>query len=173
MTISVSITTLSEDTRRILEPRTTTIKKRLEIVKTLSENGIPVNAMLAPIIPSINSHEILPLAKTVSEHGAISCAFTVVHLNGAIGEIFTDWIRKTLPDRADKVLNQIKDCHGGKLNDSRFGHRMRGKGPRAALIHQRFHHACRKHDLSADESHMALNTQSFVAPNDSRQLALI
>jgi len=132
---NVSITSLSEETRRILEPRTATIKKRLKVIKTLSENGIPVNAMLAPIIPSINSHEILPLAKAVAKHGAISCAFTVVHLNGAIGEIFTDWIRKTMPDRADKVLNQIKECHGGTLNDSRFGIRKRGEGKIANQLH--------------------------------------
>ena len=132
--VNVSITSLSEDTRRVLEPRTATIKKRLETVKILSENGIPVNVMLAPIIPSINSHEILPLAKTVSEAGALSIAHTIVRLNGAIGEIFTDWIKKTMPDRADKVLHQIESCHGGNLNDSRYGTRMRGEGEIAKQI---------------------------------------
>ena len=126
--VNISITSLSEDTRRVLEPRTATITKRLETVKTLSENGIPVNVMLAPIIPSINSHEILPLAKIVSEYGALSIAHTIVRLNGAIGEIFTDWIYKIMPDKAEKVLHQIESCHGGTLNDSRFGTRMRGEG---------------------------------------------
>ena len=132
--VNVSITSLSEDTRRILEPRTATIKKRLETVRTLSENGIPVNVMIAPIIPSINSHEILPLAKKVSELGALSIGHTIVRLNGAIGEIFTDWIKKTMPDRADKVLHQIEDCHGGSLNDSRYGTRMKGEGEIAKQI---------------------------------------
>lgn len=132
--VNVSITSLSEKTRMVLEPRTATIKKRLETVKELSENGIPVNAMLAPIIPGINSHEILPLAKAVSDAGALSVAHTVVRLNGAIGEIFTDWIHKAMPDRADKVLNQIRECHGGTLNDSRFGQRMRGEGEFAQMI---------------------------------------
>ncbi len=132
--VNMSITSLSEDTRRILEPRTATIKKRLETVKVLSENGIPVNVMLAPIIPSINSHEILPLAKTASEHGALSIAHTIVRLNGAIGEIFKDWIYKTMPDRAQKVLHQIESCHGGRLNDSRYGTRMRGEGKIAEQI---------------------------------------
>ena len=77
--------------------------------------------MLAPIIPGINSHEILNLAKAVSENGACSIAFTMVRLNGAIGEIFSNWIKKALPDRADKVLHQIQECHGGNLNDGRFG----------------------------------------------------
>jgi len=132
--VNISITSLSEKTRRILEPRTATIKKRLETVKVLSENGIPVNVMLAPIIPSINSHEILPLAKVSSEMGALSVAHTIVRLNGAIGEIFTDWIKKTMPDRAEKVLHQIESCHGGHLNDSRYGTRMRGEGEIAIQI---------------------------------------
>ena len=123
-----------EETRRILEPRTATIKKRLETVKILSENNIPVNVMLAPIIPSINSHEILPMAKAVSELGALSIAHTIVRLNGAIGKLFTNWINKTLPDRAKKVLHQIEDCHGGTLNDSRYGTRMRGQGHIAQQI---------------------------------------
>ncbi len=134
ISVNVSITSLSEDTRRILEPRTATIKRRLKVVEELSTNGIPVNVMLAPIIPSINSHEILPMAKVVSEAGALSIAHTIVRLNGAIGEIFTDWIRKTMPDRADKVLHQIESCHGGTLNESRFGVRMRGEGQIAKQI---------------------------------------
>lgn len=133
--VNVSITSLSEETRRILEPRTATIKKRLETVKKLSENGIPVNVMMAPMIPSINSHEILPLAKTIADHGAKSIAHTIVRLNGAIGELFTDWIKKTLPDRAEKVLHQIENCHGGQLNDSRYGKRMTGEGNIAKQIH--------------------------------------
>ena len=134
ISVNVSMTSLSETTRRILEPRTATIKKRLETVKTLSDHGIPVNVMLAPIIPSINSHEILPLAKAVSEAGALSIAHTIVRLNGAIGEIFKDWIYKALPDSAEKVLHQIENCHGGTLNDSRFGTRMRGEGEIAKQI---------------------------------------
>ncbi|MBT8273082.1 MAG: PA0069 family radical SAM protein, partial [Bacteroidia bacterium] len=110
--VNVSLTSLSEKTRRILEPRTTTIKKRLDTIKALSQNEIPVNAMLAPIIPSINSHEIFGMAKKASEAGALSMAHTIVRLNGAIGLIFYDWIKKTMPDRANKVLGQIEDCHG-------------------------------------------------------------
>jgi DNA repair photolyase len=133
--VNISVTSLSEETRRILEPRTTTIKKRLEAIRILSDNGIPVNAMLAPIIPGINSHEILNLAKAVSDNGALSMAFTLVRLNGAIGEIFTDWIRQTLPNRADKVLHQIQECHNGSLSDSRFGLRSKGEGIIATQIH--------------------------------------
>jgi len=133
--VHVSVTSLSERTRRILEPRTATVKRRLNTIRSLSEAGIPVNAMLSPIIPGINSHEIMDLAKAVAEAGASSFAITIVRLNGAIGQIFSDWIRKTLPDKAEKVLNQIAACHGGQLNDSRFGIRTRGEGTIARQIH--------------------------------------
>ncbi len=133
--VNISVTSLSEKTRRKLEPRTASIQKRLKTIRVLSEHGIPVNAMLAPIIPGINSHEILKLAKAVADNGALSFGFTVVHLNGAIGQIFTDWIKKAMPDKAEKVLHLIQDCHSGTLNDSRFGIRSRGEGKIADQIH--------------------------------------
>ncbi len=143
--VSISITSLKEETRRILEPRTASIRKRLETVKILSENGIPVNVMMAPIIPSINNHEIFELVKTVSELGAKSVGYTIVRLNGAIGEIFKDWVHKTLPDRADKILHQIEDCHGGTLNSSEFGKRMRGEGKIAEQVSMQFRLARKKY----------------------------
>lgn len=136
--VSISITSLSEETRRILEPRTATIKKRLKMVEVLVKNKIPVNVMMAPIIPAINNHEILPLVKKVSELGVNSVGYTVVRLNGAIGEIFTNWVRKTYPDRADKILHQIEDCHNGSLRDSRYKTRMKGEGKIAKQIAMQF-----------------------------------
>lgn len=155
ISVSVSITSLSEKTRQLLEPRTATIKKRLETVKILSENGIPLNVMLAPIIPGINSHEILPLAKAVADAGANSISQTVVRLNGAIGEIFSDWIHKAMPDRAEKVLNQIASCHGGNLNDSRFGDRIRGDGEFAQMLQAQMKLARRK--FFSDKKRVSLN----------------
>ena len=145
ISVHMSVTTLSEKTRQLLEPRTATIKKRIQTIKTLSDHGIPVNVMLAPIIPSINSHEILDMAKAVSQAGALSIGHTIVRLNGAIGLIFYDWIKKTLPDKADKVLNQIEAVHGGNLNDSRFGIRMRGEGKIAEQINDLMTLAKRKY----------------------------
>ncbi|MUP45208.1 PA0069 family radical SAM protein [Gramella sp. BOM4] len=136
--VNLSITSLEEKTRRILEPRTATIKKRLETVEKLSTAGIPVSVMMAPIIPSINSHEIMPLVKEVAERGALGVGYTIVRLNGSIGQIFSHWIKKALPDRADKVLHQIQQVHGGSLNDSRFGTRMKGEGEFASQVAQQF-----------------------------------
>ena len=164
--VNISVTSLSEKTRRTLEPRTTTIKKRLEAIRILSEAGIPVNAMLVPIIPGINSHEILNLAKVVSENGAVSMAFTMVRLNGAIGDIFTDWIRKTLPDSADKVLHQIQECHGGSLNDSRFGIRSKGDGKIAAQIQDMVRLA--KHTYFKNKKFPKLNTSMHATYKDGQ-----
>ncbi|MBS1535655.1 MAG: PA0069 family radical SAM protein [Bacteroidetes bacterium] len=164
--VNISVTSLSEKTRMLLEPRTTTIQKRLETIHLLSENGIPVNVMLAPIIPGINSHEILPMAKAVSEAGALSIAYTVVRLNGAIGQIFTDWIRKAMPDRADKVLHQIEACHGGTLNDSRWGNRMRGEGEIAQMIRSQVVLARKKY--FADKQFPQLNTSLHASFKDGQ-----
>lgn len=128
VTVNISITSLSEETRRLLEPRTASIKNRLKAVEILSKNNIPVRVMMAPIIPSLTSHEIIPLVKKVSELGAIDVTGIMVRLNGQIGEIFKDWAYKTIPDRAERILNQIAESHGGSLNDSRYGTRMRGEG---------------------------------------------
>ncbi|GAA4276595.1 PA0069 family radical SAM protein [Aquimarina mytili] len=143
--VFLSITSLEEETRRILEPRTASIKKRLETLEKLNSAGIPTSVMMAPIIPSINSHEILPLAKEISKRGARSVGYTVVRLNGAIGDIFTKWLEKTLPDRKDKILHQIMECHNGNLNDSDFGRRMTGSGHTANQIHQLFTLARKKY----------------------------
>ncbi|APG60873.1 PA0069 family radical SAM protein [Christiangramia salexigens] len=136
--VNLSVTSLEEETRRILEPRTASIKKRLETIENLSNAGIPVSVMMAPIIPAINSHEIMPLVKEIAKRGALGVGYTIVRLNGAIGEIFSEWIYKTMPDRAEKVLHQIKNIHGGSLNDSRFGIRMKGEGEFAAQVSQQF-----------------------------------
>lgn len=128
ISVNLSITSLSEDTRRLLEPRTTSIKQRLKTVELLSQNNIPVRVMMAPIIPSLNSHEILPLVKRVAELGARDVSYTIVRLNGQIAEIFKDWAYKTIPDKAERILNQIAECHGSNLNDSNWGRRIRGEG---------------------------------------------
>ena len=136
--VAISITTLDENLRRSMEPRTASSKKRLQVINTLSGNGIPVMAMVAPIIPGLNNHEIPGIVKAVAEHGALAAGYTMVRLNGKIGEIFEDWIRKNFPDRADKVLRQVRGVHGGSLSDHQYGRRMRGDGHVAEAIRDLF-----------------------------------
>src|SRR5471030_1371008 len=123
--VNLSVTSLDEQLRQKLEPRTVTASGRLAVIQKLSEKGVPVRVMAAPIIPGLNSNEIPDIIQAAADRGALSAGFTIVRLNGSIGEIFTDWIRKAFPDRAEKVLNAIRACHDGNLNDSEFGRRMR------------------------------------------------
>jgi DNA repair photolyase len=101
--------------------------------------------MTAPIIPGLNHHEIPALIKAAADHGALSAGMTVVRLNGSIGKIFEDWLRKNFPDRFDKVWHQICSLHGGSVNDSEFGRRMAGEGKEADIIHQLFRFAKKKY----------------------------
>jgi len=152
--VVLSITSLHEETRRILEPRTASIKKRLETLEKLNNAGVPTSVMMAPVIPSINSHEILPLCKEIALRGSKSVGYTIVRLNGAIGNIFTTWLENTLPDRKDKILHQIKECHNGSLNDSQFGRRMSGSGNTADHIHQMFSIARKKYFKDGFKIHL-------------------
>ena len=136
--MNFSLTPLDENVRRKLEPRTATAKAKLNAIQKLSERGVRVNLMIGPVIPGLNDHEIPELMRLASEAGAKSAGFTMVRLNGAIGEIFEDWVHQAFPDKAEKILNQIKGAHGGSLNDSRYGARMRGEGRMVQSIHRLF-----------------------------------
>lgn len=143
--VMISITTLDEELLRKMEPRTASAIKRLQTVEALSKSGIPVGVMNAPVIPGLNHHEIPEILKAASDHGALSCGMTVVRLNGSVGKIFEDWLRKNFPDRFEKVWNQISELHGGNVNDSVFGRRMSGEGNIAAAIQQLYRVAKRKY----------------------------
>jgi len=146
--VYTSITSTDEKLRLILEPRTASYKSRLKVVETLSKHNIPTGIMNAPLIPGLNDMHVHDTLKAASEAGARWAGYTIVRLNGAIGEIFKDWLFKTLPDRADKVWHQIEACHGGQVNDSRFTTRMQGEGQFAAIIKQQFKLYCRKFHLN-------------------------
>jgi DNA repair photolyase len=105
---NISITSLNEQLRQRLEPRTVTATGRLAVIQKLTEIGVPVRVMAAPIIPGLNSNEVPAIIKAAADRGALAAGFTIVRLNGSIAEIFTDWIHKAFPDRAEKVLNMIK-----------------------------------------------------------------
>lgn len=170
ISVALSITTLDETVRRKMEPRTATIKQRFETVEKLAKAGIPVSIMMAPIIPGLNSHEILPLVKRASEAGARKVGYTMVRLNGAIAEIFENWIREAFPDRADKVLHQIAEAHGGQLGDSRFKTRMRGEGSYAEMVRNTMRIAREKYFPEPDS--FSLDKSLFRRPEKGGQLNL-
>jgi DNA repair photolyase len=154
-----SITSMDEDLRKVLEPRTASYRSRLKVVETLAKNGIPMGIMNAPIIPGLNDIHMHDVLRAASEAGAKWAGYTVVRLNGAVGLLFHDWLHKAFPDRAEKVWNLICSCHEGKVNDSRWGNRMVGDGKIAELIRTQFKLYCKKYGLNQEEFEM--NTKDF------------
>lgn len=166
--VYVSINSLNEKLRQKMEPRTTTAKQRLKVVEELSRAGIPVGVMVAPLVPGLSDHEIPKVLKTVASCGAVAAGYTIVRLNGAIGGIFEDWLRKNFPDRFDKVWHMIQSCHGGHVNDSRFGERMRGEGNIARMIKDNFRLHCRLNHLN--EKKIELDSSLFKVPQAQLRL---
>lgn len=157
--VFTSITSLDEGLRQVMEPRTASYKSRLRVVETLSKAGVPTGIMNAPLIPGLNDMHMHDVLKAASGAGAKWAGYTVVRLNGAIGGIFKDWLFKAFPDRAEKVWHQICECHGGTVNDSRWGNRIVGDGKFAELIKDQFKLYCRKYGLN--ETHLEMNTSDF------------
>jgi DNA repair photolyase len=140
-----SITTVNEDLRLILEPRTASVIKKFKAVEKLSKNNIPVAVMIGPVIPGINDHEIPLIIRMAYEYGASTVSYSVIRLNGAIGQIFEDWLKRYFPDRFNKIWSKISSLHHGKVSDSEWGRRMSGEGHVADSIKFVFHMAKNKY----------------------------
>ncbi len=136
--VHFTITTMEESLRQKMEPRTAAARKRLNTIQRLSHSNVPVDLLLAPVIPGLNNHEIPSIMKAASDCGARSAGYTMIRLNGSIGELFKDWLETHFPDRAQKVWHQIQECHGGKVNDSQWGRRIKGDGPMASMVKNLF-----------------------------------
>jgi len=143
--VAVSINTLDDKLRRKLEPRASSIPSRIQLVKKLVDHNIPVNIMMAPIIPSLNDHEIIDMVRFWSEVGVNNIHYIIIRLNGDVEEIFEDWLHKNFPDRSEKIMNKISSLHGGKTSDSRFKKRMKGEGKYAQIIGDQFKMAMAKY----------------------------
>jgi len=167
--VAITINSLDETLRQKMEPRTATAKKRLQVIRQLREAKVPVSLMCAPIIPGLNQHGIPRLIREAAEHGAESVSYTVVRLNGALSGIFEDWLHKAYPDRAKKVMNQIAECHGGRVNDTRWGDRMRGDGKISESIAQLV--AISRKRYMGDHTREPLRTDLFT-PLGGKQLTI-
>ena len=165
--VMVTITTLNHQLRRTMEPRTTTPEQRLKVIEQLSKAGIPCGIMIGPVIPGLNDHEIHHLLKTAASAGAISSAYTFVRLNGSVQFIFRAWLYHHYAHKADKVWNMITQAHGGQVNDTRFGLRMRGEGPLADLVYQQFKKYSKLYGLASNP--IALDSSKFCPPGHARQ----
>ena len=142
--VAISLTTLDDDLRRVMEPRTSRPVRRLAAIERLAAAGISVGVMVAPVIPGINDHELPNLLSAAAGAGASFAAYTPVRLPGAVAPIFEDWLGRHFPERKQKVLNRVRSMRGGRLNDPRFGPRMRGEGVFADHIARLFDISCRR-----------------------------
>lgn len=157
--VAISITTLDDSLRRVMEPRTSRPLRRLAAIRKLAEAGIPVGVMTAPIIPGLNDHEVPALISAAAEAGARFAGYTVVRLPHAVRPLFEEWLERNRPERKQKVLNRIRSVRGGRLNDPRFGSRMKGEGIFARQIAGLFEISCRKAGIQ--KGGPALSTAAF------------
>ena len=148
VSVMISVTTLDDRLKRSLEPRAAAPAARLGVIKSLSAAGIPVGALVSPVIPRINDQELEAILAAVKSAGARSANYMVLRLPLEVQQLFDEWLQQHYPERAQHVMSLIRQIRGGKLNDPRFGSRMRGEGVFAQLLQQRFHFACRKLGLS-------------------------
>lgn len=137
-TVAVSLTTLDNDLKRRMEPRTAAPATRLRVIERLVAAGIPVSILIAPVIPFINDHEIERILEAAQQAGATRAGWIMLRLPLELDTLFQDWLRRHFPDRAEHVMNRIRDLRGGRSYDATFGQRMTGTGPYADLIRQRF-----------------------------------
>ncbi|UOE42482.1 PA0069 family radical SAM protein [Chryseobacterium suipulveris] len=164
VSVNLSIPTINEDLRRIMEPRTSSVKNKLKAIEVLSQNDIPVNVMVAPVIPALNSDEGLNIYKTVSELGAKSAHHVLIRLNDTVEPVFVNWLNNHFPDRAQKVLNLIRSMRGGNLGEKRYFERYKGEGNVAEMIHDTYRLARKKY--FADKRIDPLSTEHFTGTKE-------
>ncbi|MBI1208608.1 MAG: PA0069 family radical SAM protein [Azospirillum sp.] len=146
--VAVSLTTLDRDLARTLEPRAAAPARRLETIRRLAEAGIPVTVLTSPLIPGLNDWELERLLEAAAGVGADQASYILLRLPLEIAQLFQDWLRAHVPDRAERVLSLIRQTRDGQLYRSDFGGRMRGSGPYADLLASRFALACRRFGLN-------------------------
>lgn len=160
--VYISITTLDAGMARTLEPRAAAPWRRLEAVRSLTDAGVPVGVLVAPVIPFINDESMEHILQEAKAAGAHYASYTVLRLPWEVKTLFEDWLNAHYPDRAQRVLHRIEDLRNGRRNDPNFGSRMRGTGIWADLLRQRFAVATRK--LGLNRARLSLDCSRFVPP---------
>ena len=166
--VNISITSLDPKLQRVLEPRTSSPRARLDAISQLRTVGIPVGVMTAPIIPGLNDHELPTILEAAAEAGARFAGYTVVRLPYAVAPLFERWLEEHFPDRKEKVLGRIRQLRGGeRLNDPRFKSRMRGEGIFAEQIRDLFTIGCKRAGMGERPK---LSTEAFRRPREQLTL---
>jgi DNA repair photolyase len=173
VSVMLSITSLSNDIKRTLEPRTASPEARLRVVKQLNEAGIPAGVLIAPVIPAITDHEMEDILAAAKDAGARSAGYVLLRLPHEVKILFREWLLEHYPDRAKHVMSLINQTRGGKDYDAEFGLRMTGTGPYAELLRTRFELARRKCGFESSGERHELATNLFRPPvADQPQLTL-
>lgn len=165
----VSITTLNNELRRVMEPRTSPPASRLKTIAELTRAGIPTGVMVAPVLPGLTDHELPAILAAAAEAGAKFAGYVTLRLPHGVGPLFEQWLGDHFPNQKEKVLNRIRALRDGKLNEAQFGSRMRGKGIFADQIEALFDVACRKAGIN--KRGLGLSTAAFRRP-EGAQLGL-
>ncbi|MCV3735431.1 PA0069 family radical SAM protein (plasmid) [Rhizobium sp. TRM96647] len=170
--VGLSVTTLDRKLARSMEPRAATPSRRLEAMRALSEAGVPVSIMVAPIIPGLNDHEIEKILDSGKAAGAQEASYVLLRLPLEVSPLFRDWLLREYPDRYRHVMSLVRSMRGGKDYDAEFGKRMKGAGPYAWQIARRFELASKR--LGLVRTRRNLSADLFVPPSGSGvQLSLL
>ena len=161
--VVMSLTTLDVEVKRTLEPRAASPQARLKIMRQLAEAGVPTGVLVAPVIPAITDHETESILEAAKDAGARMAGYVLLRLPYEVKDLFREWLAQHYPQRASHVMSLVRDARGGRDNDPNFGTRMRGTGPYAELLRNRFKIAARRLGLDSSRN-VALETTHFRQP---------
>ncbi len=169
--VGISVTTLDATLSRLMEPRVPAPKRRLQMIRRLAEAGVPVRVMASPMIPALTDPELEAILEAGRDAGARSASWIMLRLPHEVSPLMQEWLATHYPDRSGRIMALLRDMHGGKDYDAQWHKRMRGEGPYAQMIAQRFDLAVKRLGLSTLSPPMRCDL--FRAPGaDSAQLDL-
>jgi DNA repair photolyase len=160
--VGISVTTLDRRVSRLMEPRVPLPERRLETIRRLSAAGVPVRAMVSPVVPALTDHELEAILAAAAEAGTVAANWIMLRLPLEVAPLFREWLEANFPDRAKRVMGRVRELHGGRDYDPEWGKRMTGTGPFAELVAHRFAIATRRLGLAG--SLPPLRTDLFRPP---------
>jgi DNA repair photolyase len=169
--VSLTLTTLDPSLSRLSEPRASSPERRLRAIERLARAGVPTGVTVAPVIPGLTDHELPQIVEAAADAGASFAGFIMLRLPYGVASLFESWLELHFPARKERVLNRIREMRGGRLYDSRYSTRGRGKGTYANHIERLFTVACRQAGL--DHAPPALSTHAFRRRRGTDQLELL
>lgn len=169
--VAVSMPTMDDALKRIMEPRVPSADARLKAIGMLTSHGIPTSVLVAPLIPAINDAEIEQILEAVATAGAANAHYIFLRLPHEVKELFVEWLQTHFPDRADHVMSLVRQASGGRDYDNRFGVRQTGRGAYAEMLGKRFRAAGKRHGLAPERYQQQLDCKQFQPPGQ-QQLGL-